>query len=205
MDRATSVRLPVRRIGFAGGPCTGKSSIAPKVFAELKAQGRNVEYVGEWIKPHAYAGHKVEGFGQVYVFAKQLHEEERFLQHGVDVVVTECPLFQCVAYTRLQAAEANKDRPNIASDEFNWTWKHLAELAIEFEKAYPSFTYLLNREGIPYKPFGRYQDEAHIREVDRYILGTAEHCGLWHHEVSVKDFAAIMKGVEQVLAMKAEA
>jgi hypothetical protein len=153
---------PIRRIGFGGGPCTGKSTLAARVFADLKAAGYDVEFVPEWIKPHAYARTKFPDFASVYILGKQMHEEERFLKH-VDLVVAEYPLFLSVAYARLHETKG---------------WGYLEGLVNVFEEAYPSLNFLLERGDIPFKSAGRFQEDASgVGEIDEMIAHTIRTCG----------------------------
>ena len=152
----------IRRINFYGGPGTGKSTMAAKTFSWLREQGRSAELVREWIKRWVYRGRRMESFDAVYVFAQQLHAEDRLLQAGVEIVVTDSPLLlQCV-YTidsGMKGATA--------------TW--LA--ALEYERCYSAVHFLLERDpAMPYEQLGRYQNRKAAVAMDEII---ARYFRLW--------------------------
>lgn len=150
----------IRRIQVIGGPGSGKSVIAARLFGELsivvdnqKLPVYNVEHVTEYIKDWAYQGRFPTSFDQFYIFAKQMNREDVRLQHRQHII-TDCPLLTCVAYSRIY--------------KFSWAEK-LGELAMMFEESYPSATILLDRTGIPYDQGGRYQDIESAQEVDQVL------------------------------------
>jgi ABC-type multidrug transport system ATPase subunit len=75
-----------KRIGFLGGPGSGKSTTAAWLFAELKTQNKPVELCNEYVKAWTYLNRAVKEWDQVYCFAKQQQYEFRFLQAGKHVI-----------------------------------------------------------------------------------------------------------------------
>lgn len=142
------------RINFYGGPGVGKSTLAARVYADLARAGVvSVEIVREFVKPWAYEGQKLDVFDQVYTFGNQLWAEHRLFKAGVQVIVTDSPvLLQCV-YTAILNS-------NVA--------EHLKAVAMEYEQAYPSLDFLVQRAS-PYRRVGRYQDEKELPELDSRI------------------------------------
>jgi predicted ATPase len=132
----------LRRVCLYGGSGVGKSTLAAWLFAELKVAGCNVEHVTERIKEWAYLGRKKKSFDEVLLFGEQLHREDFFLQHGVDFVVTDSPIFLQTFYSDLIG---------------HCTVPGQIQMAWEFEQEYPSFNILLDRTGIPFSSKGRYE------------------------------------------------
>jgi nicotinamide riboside kinase len=84
-------------VNLYGGPGSGKSTVAAKVFAKLKEQNVNVELITEYAKDLTWQ----ESFNvlknQIYVFAKQHHRLWR-VRDKVDVIVTDSPLLISLVY-----------------------------------------------------------------------------------------------------------
>lgn len=143
------------RINFYGGPGVGKSTVAASTFGALRQRGLRAELVQEWIKTWAYLGHDIKSFDYVYSFANQLHAEDQLLQAGVDIIVTDSPIYlQCVyaLHRRMKAA--------------NELWK----IAKRFEEAYPSLNFLVQRPKYEvYEQTGRYESLDQAMEMDRFI------------------------------------
>lgn len=137
----------VRRIGFFGSACAGKSTMAARVFSSLKSLGLKqvVELVPEYIKIHAYEGRFPSSFGQLETFTGQLYSEDRLLKH-VDVVVSDSPVLMAVSYAQYYKF--------VGADE-------LLSLARKFEHAFPSLNFYLHPK-FDYQSAGRFQtaDEA---------------------------------------------
>lgn len=67
----------IRRINLFGGAGCGKSCLASKLFADLKAKNYKIELVQEWIKPWAYDGRFPKSWDQFYVFAQGLIQDRK--------------------------------------------------------------------------------------------------------------------------------
>lgn len=148
--------MPLRRINLHGGPGSGKSTNAAWLFAALKDKGYNVELVTEYIKSWAWTKRKVSGFDQLYLLGKQMHYEDRLLKNGVDLIVTDSPIWLSPFYASLYS-ELNIIKP-------------LVEICREFDNCYSSMDIFLNREGRPYNPKGRYQTEEESSEIDKKLI-----------------------------------
>ncbi len=144
-----------RRINVMTGPGSGKSSTTAWLFSELKIRGINVEYVHETVKKWAYEKKSISSFDHVYLFAKQMHNEDSYLKNGADFVISDSPILQVGAYS--------KRNGDLFADE-------IIGIANKFDKLYPSINIFLDREGIKYKSEGRYENYEEAVKTDMAIL-----------------------------------
>lgn len=92
-------------IAIAGGPCTGKSTLAAALFAELKFRGLDYDLIGEESrKLRKEFGHFRSPFERFYMWIQQEREELRSCaQHGF---VTDTPLFHFYVQARIYKSES---------------------------------------------------------------------------------------------------
>jgi hypothetical protein len=58
----------IRRISLFGSAGSGKSTMAARLYADLKMQGQDIELIQEYIKPRAYEKRFPTSFDQVHIF-----------------------------------------------------------------------------------------------------------------------------------------
>src|SRR5574344_627446 len=96
LQRSVSMSLV---INLFGGPCSGKSTLAASIFAEMKAQGKSVELAFEFAKDLVYDKQiDLLQSKQCYVFAHQQLRIDRLINSGVDYIITDSPLLLSVIY-----------------------------------------------------------------------------------------------------------
>lgn len=136
-------------VNFYGGPGAGKSTMANRVFSEIKDLGMNVEVATEYAKDLTWQ----ESFGvlsdQLYVFAKQQHRIWR-LNNKVQIILTDSPLLNSLVYGK-----------ETTTPEFK-------AMVIAEYKRYECFDIYLNRVK-PYNPVGRNQTEEQAIQLDHDI------------------------------------
>jgi len=79
-------------INILGGPGQGKSTLAARIFAFLKMQNINAEYVQEFAKELYYDGtlkQVIEDKDQLYIGATQNRKFTRLPKYNVDVIITD--------------------------------------------------------------------------------------------------------------------
>lgn len=144
------------RINLFGGAGCGKSTTASRVYSKMKMDGYNCELVQEFIKPMAYANRFPTSFGQLFVFANQLHQEDRLLPY-VNHIISDSPvLLQCVYAKHYKFSG----------------WEDLVNIACKYEDRYPSLNIYLHRsEKIPYKKEeGRFQERREAMRIDKKMI-----------------------------------
>ena len=138
-------------INIFGGPGTGKSVTAARLFATLKINQKNCELITEYAKELVYDESYKLMENQIWIFANQHHRMYR-LRKKVDIIVTDAPLFNSIVYSG--KGEENKPFHNFVMNEFN---------------KYNNLNIYLERETI-YQSEGRYQDEEGAKKIDNEVL-----------------------------------
>lgn len=147
-------------INFYGGPGIGKSTLAARVFAQLKMAGIKTELVGEFAKDLVYDKAYNVMADQHYLFAQQAHRIWRLAQSGVEVAVCDSPLLLNIAY--------NQDPNNGYFNQF----------VIDTYKRYVNFDYVLDRNEEYWKIDKRNGDVEEAKLMDDKI--DAVLLDVWH-------------------------
>lgn len=137
-------------VNFYGGPGSGKSTMAARVFSELKEHGVNAELVTEFAKDLTWQESMKVLDNQIYVFAKQFHRVWR-LQDKVDFIVTDSPLMCSLIY-------------GTTSETFK-------RLVVEEFNKFDNVNVYLQRVK-KYNPAGRSQTEVEATKLDERTLRT---------------------------------
>ena len=138
------------RINIFGGPGSGKSTFAAKVFSQMKVYGMNVELINEYVKFWTYIDRQPSSFDQVYIFGKQLHKEDKALQK-FDHIITDSPLLMQMVYC-----------PKFLQD-------YLLGIEAEFERVYNSLNIFIDRGNKQFEQAGRFHNEKESKKLDEQI------------------------------------
>lgn len=156
---ATS-KTAYRRISFWGGPGAGKTSMASKLYAEMKARSYKVHFSEESINPWIYQGRvPPKGYDDLLLFAQQIHTEEVCLNPRkpgaksprADFIITDCPPLMCCVY--------NRHRKVPYHDQ-------LVEIALAYENTYPSVHIFVDRPR-DYDKSSRFHTREEAEEIDQ--------------------------------------
>jgi len=123
-------------VNFYGGPCSGKSTMAANVFAELKWNKITCELISEYAKKLVFEESFPKMKDQIYILSKQ-HGKQVIVDGKVDVAITDSPFILSVIY------DSNET-------------KYLKELALHANTNFWNINIFLER-GIDYDPTGRIQ------------------------------------------------
>lgn len=135
-------------VNFFAGPGSGKSTTAAGLFFNLKSVGVNAELVTEFAKDLTWAGRSKCIQDQLYLLGKQ-HNRIHRLKDEVDVVVTDSPILNNLAYAQ--------SYPECFKDTVKWAFDQ-----------YDNINFLLSRTK-PYNPKGRSQTEEESNEKQLQI------------------------------------
>ncbi len=152
MDRKTNI------ISLYGGPGAGKSTSAAYLYYLLKAEGKNVELVREYVKDWVWEGRKIGTYDQIYFLGKQV-KHESMLYGKVDWIVTDSPILMNAYYASIYCT------PNLGPGIKAAT---LAFYKQAMEDGHTHFNIMLKRSK-PYIADGRYQTEEQAKEIDNGV------------------------------------
>lgn len=144
------------RLNLMGGPGTGKSLSAARLFAQLKERHFSVELVNEFAKAWVTEGRKITEETQTYFLGKQMHYESRWLNNGVQNIVTDSPVLVGPLHAEKYVSKALADA--------------LYQVSTFYDARHPYHFIFLQRGDYPYQSAGRFQTEAEARAMDDFIL-----------------------------------
>lgn len=152
-------------IAVAGGPCTGKSTLAATLFAKLKFIGFDYDLIAEESrKLRPEFGDYRSPFERFYMWRQQNREEER--STAADGFVTDAPLFGLYVGARMHVREP---RDNLAVRE-------LFRMCLEINDRYALIVMAENLHEIAYKTDGaRAGDEDNARKKHDLTRSFVEH------------------------------
>lgn len=186
MRKATGKTL----IGFMGGPCTGKTTLAKALVKLLKFHGVKAgwsrEFVTEDIKVHGPPPREYTIYEQYRFFFNQLRFEEEILEKS-QVLVTDSPIMMGCMYPLMELDVSTAGRQQAFADEF-------IELFKEFSKRYHRI-YFLGRD-FPFEDNGiRFHSEQESIAVDEKIKNMLRAFGVPYKELH----GTVEERLEQVL------
>jgi len=152
-------------IAMAGGPCTGKTTLAAAAFAELKKLGYDYDLIAEEDrKLKKEFGNFRNPFERFFMWRHQEREELR--STALDGFITDKPLFHYYVQARQYATEP---RDKLAIRE-------LLRMCLEIEDRYQLIVIAEDPFEIPYKKDqSRKSDEAWARERHSLIRSFVDH------------------------------
>lgn len=152
-------------IGIAGGPSTGKSTLAAILFAKLKMSGFDYDLVSdEGRKLRKEFGNFRSPFERFYMWRQQEREELR--STALDGFITDKPLFHFYAQAKQYASEPRDDL----------AVRELFRMCMEIKDRYQLIVIAKNLSEIPYRnDQGRKSSEFESRKRHQIIVSFIEH------------------------------
>ena len=145
-------------INIAGGPGTGKTTIAAELFSKLKEKGYEVENVSEFAKELVWEGRSEAFDDRLYMHGEQNH---RLMQMNgkLDFIITDSPLFLTSVYN-------NYYLKNKFPASYN---KMIDTVTLETFELYNNKVYLLQRD-TNYKIIGRRENKKEALQIDEALI-----------------------------------
>ena len=142
-------------INLYGGPGTGKTTTATRIFSNLKSAGVNAEYVQEYVKQWAWEDRVPGKYDQFYFFGKQLRREYSLFKN-VNTIITDSPVSLCAFYSNMLGGE----------EQGSLFVKMAQEFYKEVEKDGHDYVHVWLNRVKPYNEKGRFQTEDQAKEID---------------------------------------
>lgn len=146
-------------VNLYGGPGTGKSTNAARIFSMLKDEGVNCELVTEYVKGWAWTGRKPVDFDQFYLFGKQSQLESR-LFGKVDVMITDSPVTLCAYYAHVYGTP---EQALCFRQLLHTYYRMAADQGVYYD-------HIFLRRLKPYNPSGRFQTEVEAQAIDEDMV-----------------------------------
>jgi len=137
-----------------GGASCGKSKTANNICAQLGFIGHNIELVDEVIKDWTYIPRIPKDCDSLYLQGCQVQKEDIRLRAGVDLIVSDSPLF--LQYFYACHHHVPMQDPMLA-------------VSNEFDAMYKPLYIFINREDSFYDELGRYETLAQAKAIDEEI------------------------------------
>lgn len=87
-------------INILGSPCSGKSTLAAKLFSKLKEMGADAEYTQEYVKQFTYEKRKINKYTQYFIFGTECMNQSR-LFNSVSISISDSAVAMTGFYNNL--------------------------------------------------------------------------------------------------------
>ena len=145
-------------LNLIGGPGIGKSTLAAKIYSELKSHNISCELVREFVKDWAWEERRVKPLDQLYLLGQQCYRES-LLYSKVEYIVTDSPLIMNGFYSEYYLSES-----------------YLTDSAIAFMnhsmRVYKGLNYvnIVLPRTKSYDTAGRFEDENTAKIIDKEMV-----------------------------------
>lgn len=164
-------------INIAGGPGTGKTTLAAELFYMLKEKGYDVENVSEFAKELVWEGRNEAFDDRLYMHGEQNH---RLLQMNgkLDYIITDSPLFLTSVYNNYYL-----------KDKFSESYNQMIDnVTLETFNLYNNKIYYIDRE-TDYKTSGRRENQKIAKEIDKAIIKYLDANSIKYKKLQLKSAA----------------
>ena len=161
-------------LNFLGASGVGKTSLSAKVFAKLKAEDYDVEYVSEYVKGWAWEGRKISPFDQFYIFGKECHNQS-MLFNKVQVIISDSPVMLATFYHLYYNQDNSLSAP----------CHYFYERAVKNFNIIPVNFFLPRRK--EYNPNGRFQTKEQSDELALMLKDWLDMDGYPYEELTCGD------------------
>ena len=168
-------------INFIGGPGTGKSLMAALLFAHMKKDGFNVEYIQEFAKELVWKK-EFDLLKDQLMVAKKQSSFISLISKSVKVIITDGPIFHNIYYGKYV--------------HFSENMKEIVDLVIEDQKKYNNINIFLKRNlENGYEESGRMQTESQAISIDPILISLLE-----SYNINYNEFLSDFYKIEDILS-----
>ncbi len=162
----------IRRINLYSGAGGGKTITATNVCSQLGFKGYKVELINETIKEWTYIPRVPTSCDGFYLNARQIQKEDIRLRAGVDLIVSDSPVFLQYFYALFHKVPLTTV---------------MLRSSFEFDMLYPSLNIFINREDKFYDEVGRYETLKEAKCIDIRIKNLMNDNSIEYKEFSCLD------------------
>lgn len=144
-------------VNLVGGPCSGKSTVAAQLFAELKKRNIVCELVPEYIKEEIYKENQTIPNNQLPLFGAEVYSLDNKIGK-VDVIIHDGSLLNNIVYNQ------EKDQK---LEDFIEYW---------FGK-YNNLSFFIDRGDLKFEEYGRIHTQEQSLELDEIVRSVHDYAG----------------------------
>lgn len=148
-------------INFFGAPSSGKTTLAAKLYSQMKIARLKVEITTEFAKDLIYDNSNAVD-DQIFVTSTQYHKLYTARQNNLDFVITDSPIMLGVVYSNLKASQPYDKRA-------------FSDLMFSAFKEFNNINILIIPEDIEdFKNYGRRHDKEASLKISKDIKAMLE-------------------------------
>lgn len=148
--------MKTKVINLVGGPSSGKSVMAARIFAELKSRHCTAEYVQEYVKTLIWQERFDDIDNQFHVSKKQ-YKWIKILDNKVEYIIVDSPLIVGLFYNRFSTTNVS----NVERTE-----RYILSRMEEFDNIY---IFLERNPQFPFEIDGRIHTEKESLQIDQKL------------------------------------
>ena len=165
-------------INIAGGPGSGKTTVAAELFSKLKEKGYEVENVSEFAKELVWEKRNEAFDDRLYMHAEQNHRL-MMMNGNLDYIITDSPLILTSVYNHFYLEDKH-------TKEYN---KMIDDVTLLTFNSYNNITFLIERE-TGYDTNGRRESQAEAKAIDERIIEYLEDNNIQYIKIKDRENAA---------------
>jgi nicotinamide riboside kinase len=169
-------------VNLFGGPGTGKSTTAARLFSDLKALRINSELVREYVKDWAWGERRITPLNQIHFLGEQAYRES-LLYGKVSAVITDSPLMLCAFYQQHYSDQS------YLLDTTKAFMRHSSSL---HDVRHVNIFLIRTKE---YDKSGRFETEEEAIEIDKSLFNFLSSNDEIHAVVRFDEYDSILKEV----------
>lgn len=170
-------------INILGSPCSGKSTLAAKLFSKLKEMGVDVEYTQEYVKQFTYEKRNINKYTQYFIFGTECLNQSR-LFNSVAITISDSAVSMTGFYNNLY---------NNGDNSLSEACRAFYRKATEDGVLVLNFFLPMRKK---YNPKGRFQTEEQAKQIDQDMRNWLNSEGYEYEVLDCPDSKRIAKIIE---------
>ena len=172
-------------INILGSPCSGKSTLAAKLFSKLKEMGVDVEYTQEYVKQFTYEKRNINKYTQYFIFGTECLNQSRLFS-SVAVTISDSAVSMTGFYNNLY---------NNGDNSLSEACRAFYRKATEDGVLVLNFFLPMRKK---YNPKGRFQTEEQAKQIDQDMRNWLDSEGYKYEVLDIPDLKRIDRIIERL-------